>query len=654
MRDLFSPPCALKKTWRCWLLFGSWALLLNSPTVGQVRLPRLIAENMVLQRDTELTLWGWAAANEAVTVVFSGKKYPAKASADGKWTVKLPPQKAGGPFTMDILASNQITLKNILVGDVWLCSGQSNMVLPMERVKERYAKQIAEAGNPFIRQFLVPITFDFAHPKDDLTTGSWQAATPATVLTFSATAYFFARSLYEKYHVPIGLINASVGGSPAEAWLSGDALRAFPEYLERAQKFQNTTYTDSIRQTEGAMVKAWYNALRKKDEGMKHVPWFAARFDANAWPAMQIPGYWTDQGLKNVHGVVWFRKDIEVPASFTGKPAKLLLGRIVDSDSVYVNGTFIGTTGYQYPPRRYTLPDTILKAGKNTIVVRVINTSERGGFITDKPYTLSAGGETLDLKGTWHYKVGAMSDTLPPVTFFQYTPGGLFNGMIAPVTNFAIKGAIWYQGESNTMQAAKYHAVFSAVITDWRKQWKQGDFPFLFVQLANYIPVKTSEKGWPELREAQRKTLSLPNTGMAVTIDIGEWNDLHPLNKEDVGKRLALAAQHLAYHDKKIVYTGPTFLSMREEGNKIILTFANTGSGLSSKGEALKHFTIAGTDKNFVEAQAVIRGREVVVWSDGVSHPVAVRYGWEDNPQGGNLFNNEGLPASPFRTDDTP
>jgi sialate O-acetylesterase len=528
------------------------------------------------------------------------------------------------------------------------------MVLPMERVKERYAKQIAEAGNPFIRQFLIPTTFDFAHPKNDVTTGSWQAATPANVLSFSATAYFFARDLYEKYHVPIGLINASVGGSPAEAWLSGDALKAFPEYVHRAQKYQNTTYTDSIRQTEGAMVKAWYGALRKKDEGMKQVPWYVTDIDAAAWPTLQIPGYWTDQGLKDVHGVVWFRKDIEVPASFAGKPAKLLLGRIVDSDSVYVNGTFIGATGYQYPPRRYTLPDTTLKAGKNTIVIRVINTSERGGFITDKPYTLSAGGETLDLKGAWHYKVGAVSDTLPPVTFFQYTPGGLFNGMIAPVTNFAIKGAIWYQGESNTMQATKYHDVFSAVIIDWRKQWKQGDFPFLYVQLANYVPAKASEKGWPELREAQRKTLRVPNTGMAVTIDIGEWNDLHPLNKEDVGKRLALAAQHLAYHDKKVVYTGPTFLSMREEGNKIILTFANTGMGLSSKGEVLKHFTIAGADKNFLEAQAVIRGREVVVWRDGVSHPVAVRYGWEDNPQGGNLFNKEGLPASPFRTDDTP
>jgi sialate O-acetylesterase len=644
----------MKKNGRGWIIIASWALLLSNPAIGQVRLPRLIGENMVLQRDTELTLWGWASGGEAVMVVFSGKKYPTKANSDGQWTVKLPPQKAGGPFTLDILASNQITLKDILVGDVWLCSGQSNMVLPMERVKERYPKQIAEAGNPFIRQFLVPITFDFAHPKDDLTNGSWQAATPANVLTFSATAYFFARSLYEKYHVPIGLINASVGGSPAEAWLSGDALKTFPEHLQRAQKFQNTTYTDSIRQAESIMVKAWYNAIRKKDEGMKQVPWFATGVDATAWPTLQIPGYWTDQGLKNVHGVVWFRKDIEVPASFTGKPAKLLLGRIVDSDSVYMNGTFIGATGYQYPPRRYTLPDTILKAGKNTIVARVINTSERGGFITEKPYTLSAGGETLDLKGTWHYKVGATSDTLPPVTFFQYTPGGLFNGMIAPLTNFAIKGAIWYQGESNTMQAAKYHAVFSAVITDWRKQWKQGDFPFLFVQLANYVPVKPSEKGWPELREAQRKTLSLPNTGMAVTIDIGEWNDLHPLNKEDVGKRLALAAQHVAYHDKKVVYTGPTYLSMREEGNKIILTFGNIGTGLSSKGEVLRHFTIAGTDKHYKEAQAVIRGREVVVWSDEVPRPVAVRYGWEDNPQGGNLFNNEGLPASPFQTDEIP
>ena len=355
---------------------------------------------------------------------------------------------------------------------------------------------------------------------------------------------------------------------------------------------------------------------------------------------------------------MWFRKEIDVPADMTNKPAKLFLGRIVDADSVFINGIFAGTVSYQYPPRRYELPATLLKPGKNTLVVRVISTNGKGGFIPDKRYELLAGGKTIDLKGTWQYQVGATADPLPGTTFFQYKPGGLFNGMIAPLVNYTIKGVIWYQGEASTGNAREYQQLFPALITDWRQKWHQagattGDFPFLYVQLANYLPAtdQPSESQWAELRQAQLKTLSVPNTAMAVSTDAGEWNDIHPLNKETVGKRLALAAKYVAYHDKNVVYSGPIYQSMKRKGHKIILTFSNTGSGLIVKGGGeLKPFAIAGADSQFVWARAKLNGNQVIVWSDQVPNPVVVRYAWADNPEGANLYNQEGLPASPFTT----
>ncbi|WP_333821436.1 sialate O-acetylesterase [Ohtaekwangia sp.] len=622
-------------------------------SLGQVRLPRLISDGMVIQRDVEVKVWGWAAAREVVTVRFKGKNYTTKTSAEGKWQVTLVPSPAGGPYDLDVEASNHITVKNILVGDVWVCSGQSNMALPMERVKERYPDVIAQASNPFIRHFFLSTQYNFKQPQDDIPSGSWEAATPASVLKFSATAYFFAKTLYEKYHIPVGLLNASVGGSPAEAWLSAEALKTFPEAWKESQRFSNDRVIDSIITAERLRNTRWYNSLRRADEGYKgEIPWFDVNYIPSGWSVMNIPGYWRDYGLA-IHGVVWFRKEVNIPASITGKPARLFLGCIVDSDSVYINGIFAGSIGYRYPPRRYELPAGLLKPGKNTIVIRVINSSGKGGFVKDKNYKIVSGKESVDLQGAWQYKVGAIADSLPPTTFIQYKAGGLFNAMIAPLVHYPIKGVIWYQGESNIGIPGQYQALFSSLITDWRKQWKQGNFPFLYVQLANYSLDATAESGWPALREAQRKTLSVPNTGMAVTIDIGEWNDLHPLNKEDVGKRLALLAEKWAYHEKNIVYTGPLYQSMKIKKNKISLTFTNTGSGLTAKGgDALKQFMIAGSDKQFVPAQAIIQGNRVTVWSESVTSPVAVRYAWANDPKGANLYNKEGLPASPFKTDD--
>lgn len=628
-------------------------ILFCNTIIGQVKLPRLISDNMVLQRNAKLTIWGWAAVGEKVSVRFNNNTYSATTGADSTWRVTLPAQKSGGPYDMEIKGSNQITIKNILIGDVWVCSGQSNMELPMERVKEKYAAVIAQSTNPAIRQFNVATTFEFQKQRTDFESGSWVAANPQTVLQFTAVGYFFAKSLYEKNKVPIGLIKASVGGSPAEAWLNADALKPFPKHLEVLAKYKRDGYIDSIRNAERQFRENWYQTIWTNDKGLhESKPWYSPTYDVSSWAIMPIPGYWDEHGLKT-NGVVWFRKDIEVPASMTGKPVKLLLGRIVDQDSVFVNGRFAGTVGYQYPPRRYELPAGMLQPGKNTIVVRVINSAGRGGFIADKPYQLISGNEVIDLTGEWRFALGTTAPPLPSQTFFQYQPTGLFNAMVAPMLNYSIKGVIWYQGESNAGRPVEYRTLFPAVITTWRQQWKQGDFPFLFVQLANYMQTKEEpgESSWAMTREAQLKALSLPNTGMAVISDIGEWNDIHPLNKEDVGKRLALWAQR-SDGDHKAVYSGPLLASSKIMDNKIVLTFSSIGSGLMAKGGGeLKYFAIAGADKKFVWAKATIQGKNIIVSSDKVQQPVAVRYAWADNPEGANLYNKEGLPASPFRTD---
>ena len=633
-----------------------YVLVFSQTAFGLVRLPRLVSDGMVLQRGDSVRIWGWADADEKVTINFNGKTYSDIAGKDGKWAIKLNSLKAGGPYNMEINGSNHMTLKNILIGEVWVCSGQSNMDLPMSRLEDRYADVIANSDNPAIRRFFVSKSYDFNKPREDLQSGSWESANPENILRFTATGYFFAKALYEKYKVPIGLIHSSVGGSPAEAWMSEDALKEFPAHLETAEKFKDAAYIKQIEDKDKAVSDAWYSLLRQKDKGLAEgqTPWFDTTYDASGWATMNVPGYWADGRLGNVNGVVWFRKEIDVPASMTGKPARLLLGRVVDSDRTYVNGKFVGSVSYQYPPRKYDVPGDLLQEGKNIIVVRVVNNIGRGGFIPDKPYQLTAAGQTIDLKGPWQYKLGATMEPLQPKTFIEWQPLGLYNGMIAPLLNYTIKGVIWYQGESNTGRPLEYQKLFPALIADWRQKWNQGDFAFLYVQLANFMEAKDqpSESNWAELRQAQLKTLAVPNTGMAVAIDIGEWNDIHPLNKEDVGKRLALAAQRVAYGDKNVVYLGPIYQSMKTEGNKIILTFTNTGSGLIAKGGGeLKYFAIAGPDKQFVWAKAKIEDNKVVVWSDKVTNPVTVRYAWADNPEGANLYNKEGLPASPFRTD---
>jgi len=623
---------------------------------GQVRLPKLVSDGMVLQRDAKVNIWGWASPGEKVTVKFKGKNYHATTAPDGKWLVVLNPSKAGGPFTMDISGTNKITVKDILMGDVWFCSGQSNMVLPMERVKEKYPGVIAEANYPEIRNFFVPTLADVTKLHDELPPGKWMAATPKNVLGFGAASYFFALKIYQKYHIPIGLINSSVGGTPIEAWMSADGLKQFPQYYNEVERFRDSAYLHKI--TRVILRKPVALPPDKGTSGPK--PWYDPTYTPVGWHSFWLPGYWADQGVRGLNGVVWFRKEFDVPAAMAGKPAKLFMGRIVDADYVYVNGVFSGSISYQYPPRRYELPAGVLKPGRNVIVVKVVNYSGKGGFVPDKPYYISAGGEKIDLRGDWLYQVGQV---FPPRYqgggnggfSMQNAPTGLYNTMVAPAINYTIKGFLWYQGEANTFKAKEYRDLMISLVTDWRNKWREGELPFLWVQLPGFMEVQysPSESQWAQLREAQLQALSVPKTAMAVAIDAGEWNDIHPLGKKEVGERLALAAENIAYGDRDVVYSGPLYKSYTIEGNKIILSFSSVGSGLVAKGGGdLNYFEIAGSDKKYVWAKAVIDGDKVIVWSDQVSAPVSVRYAWADNPEGANLYNKEGLPASPFETGD--
>lgn len=634
---------------RSTLLFLFLFLFLFHSAYTQIRLPRLVSDGMVLQRGTGNQLWGWASPGEKITLRFNQKQYAASADSLGKWMVQLPPQNAGGPYEMSFTASNSVTVRNILFGDVWLCSGQSNIELTLDRVKYKYPDVVANANNTNIRQFEVPDQYDFNAPRQDLSGGQWLTATPENILKFSAVGYFFADDLYQTYKVPIGLINAALGGSAAESWISEEALKQFPAYLSEAKKFTDQSLITQIETSDRKAQNDWLQLLNSTDEGLKN-GWTQPGLDDRNWEQMIVPGFWKDEKLGKVNGAVWYRKEIDLSTDLAGHPAEILLGTIVDVDSVFINGRFVGTTSYQYPPRRYAVPAGVLKEGRNVIAIRIINRSGNGGFVKEKPYELRIGSQIIDLKGSWKYRLGAKMQPAPGSTTVRYKPLGLFNAMIAPLTNYSIKGVLWYQGETNSGRPQDYASLMKALITDWRKQWNRESLPFLFVQLPNFMEARPTptESSWAQLRQAQLETLQVPHTGMAVAIDVGEWNDLHPLNKLDVGKRLALQAKALVYKES-IVASGPLYRSVKKKGNKLVISFSNTGKGLISKdGGALKHFAIAGSDRKFVWANAQIKGNKVIIWSDAVPDPIVVRYAWADNPEGANLYNKSGLPASPF------
>ncbi|WP_375418275.1 sialate O-acetylesterase [uncultured Hymenobacter sp.] len=652
---------------------GLGLALLAGPAAAQapaaLRLPALVGSHMVLQRERPLPLWGWAAPGEQVSITFRGQTYAAsRPDASGRWQATLPPQPAGGPYPLLVRGSGQtIELSDVLVGDVWLASGQSNMQFKVKDKPGGYQpvqnadQEIAAANFPKIRFFTVNQTVAY-QPQAEVAGSGWRVCSPATVAELSAVAYFFGRDLHQRYpEVPMGLLVSSWGGTLAEAWTSAEGLRPFPEFAAPVQDFarRTTSLADDQRRYD-AQRQTYLQSLSSRDQGSQpgRPSWATPTLDdARAWASMTLPAAWeTTPALANYDGVVWFRKEIELSAAEAGKPLTLELGPVDDSDSTYFNGIKVGSTNGYDQPRTYQVPAALARPGRNVIAVRVLDTGGGGGIwgAADK-LSLRTATRVLLLAGAWQYRPGTDPRELPvPPTAggTQNAPTALYNGMIAPLIPYPLKGVIWYQGESNAERAAQYRRLFPALIQDWRRAWNAPQLPFLFVQLANYMAARPQpgESAWAELREAQAQALQLPSTGMATAIDIGEANDIHPHNKQEVGRRLALAARRVAYGDNKLVSSGPTYTKMSIANGAARLRFDHRGAGLVAKDGALRGFAVAGADRKFYWATAEVQGGEVVVRSDQVPTPVAVRYNWADNPSG-NLYNKDGLPAVPFRTD---
>jgi sialate O-acetylesterase len=612
-----------------------------------VRLPRILGDNMVLQRQKEVRVWGWANPGEKVKLSFNGQHVETVTGRSGTWSVTFKPMEHGGPFTMDITGkSNSIQLKNILIGDVWVGSGQSNMEWIMENTDDA-EREIAVADFPMIRLFTVQKDMS-ARPKADLKGGEWQECNSTNVRHFSAVAYYFGKKLHRELDVPIGLINSSWGGTKVEPWISW-------EVMGREEEFRSL----KLEALEKTIVQNERNQLRfaeamKHDRGLAE-KWFSNESKVTGWKPIKLPQEWSRTEIGNTDGIVWFRKEITLSSGDVAD-ATLSLGPIDDIDYTYVNGTQVGSEGVYNKERVYPVGKALLKEGRNIIVVKVIDNQGGGGLYgTPEQLFLEVNGKRIPLDGAWEWKSSVLTSDfgITDVGPNAY-PSQLYNAMIAPIVAYPIRGIIWYQGESNAGASYRYQTLFKALINDWRSKWGY-EFPFFWAQLANFMkaPDQPGESGWAELREAQRMALALPKTGQAVILDIGEANDIHPRNKKDVGERLALNALAVEYGNN-IVYSGPLYQSMEVKDNRAILTFTHTGSGLWSKGNRygyLNSFAIAGEDRKFYWAKAFIEGDKVVVYHEKVARPVAVRYAWSDNPDDANLYNKEGLPASSFKTD---
>lgn len=621
---------------------------------AQLKLPAFFSDSMVLQQNTGAPVWGWAKAGEKVEVSgsWSGKTVQATADNSGKWMVKLPTPKAGGPYDVTIKANETKTLHSVLIGEVWICSGQSNMEMPVQGWSgapiNNSDAEIAEADYPAIRFFTVEKKIAFA-PQQNVK-GEWSSCSPASAATFSATAYFFGRELYKHLHIPIGLIHTSWGGTVAEAWTSEASLRTMNNFNKGIDVVNQLATDMKERMLKDSLnTVAWQKALASKDNS------YAADATDTSWHTMALPTTWESKGL-DIDGIVWFKRTVDVPVAWQGKIVKLNLGPIDDNDVTFLNGSVVDSTlqdGMWMKERNYTVPANLIKPGKNTLAVKVIDNAGGGG-IYGKPGQLKlyAEGEndTINLSGDWLYKVAAVK---PPVATNSNPnqPTVLYNGMLAPLVPFAIKGAIWYQGEANVGRAKQYSKLFPLMITDWRNLFKAPDFPFYFVQIAPYNYGGDSTQA-AALRDAQRRTLTaLPNTGMAVTMDIGEADNIHPANKQDVGKRLSLWALNKTYGDKNIIFSGPLYKGFEVKGNKVIVSFTNTDGGLTSNNKPLKDFELQDADGTWKPATASIEGDKIIVSSDAVAKPAGVRYAYYSYAEG-TLFNGKGLPASSFTSED--
>ena len=635
-----------------WFLLPKTLILMLLATFAkaEVQPAHIFGDHMVLQRDKPIKIWGRADRGEAVTAEFHGQKKSATTGSDGNWAIFLEKEAAGGPFTLKIMGKNTVVFSDVLVGEVWICSGQSNMEWPVGEAMNA-AAEMAAANFPKIRHIKIPRRTSL-QPETDFEKADWMVCSPTTVGGFSAVAYFFAKKIFEETGIPIGLVHSSWGGTICETWMSKKGLENDPELAAIASKLPHDLmgFENQQRQRLAGLVE---NFQGKTDPVASDKGWESTDFEDKNWATMKVPQAWEEQKLPNFDGMVWFRKEIVLTEAEAGQTAELFLGTIDDLDTTYLNGQKIGATWAWNSPRHYPIPAGLLRPGRNILAVKVVDTGGGGGFYGDSAVVrLVFPKKEVPLAGIWHARA------LIP-TKIQVDPNSmatlLFNGMLSPVVGLGIRGAIWYQGESNVPRAEQYARTFPAMIADWRARWGQGDFPFYFVQLASFLPPDKNDLAgstWAELRDAQRSTLALPNTGMAVATDIGDANDIHPRNKQEVGRRLALLALKNDF-GKNLVASGPIFRSMKAKKGGIELSFDQVGGGLVAhdKYGYLAGFAIAGSDQKFHWARAEIRGDKVFVHADEVPKPVAVRFGWLDNPAETNLFNKEGLPASPFRTD---
>ncbi len=631
--------------------------VISSIVLADVKLPAIISDNMVLQADVKTKIWGKADPGEKVNVSFVGQSKDAVADKDGKWSTELDPMKAVSENkVLTVSGKNKIEVKNVLVGEVWLGSGQSNMEMIVGNSMNPDA-EAKEANYPKIRHFTVTKAISSA-PQDDVQ-GKWVVSAPDTVKGFSAVLYFFGREIHKKYNVPVGLINSSWGGTPIQAWIPKKSLEGNTD-ISKPLAFEADKYTDA--KTYNEFRTKTLEAVVCKDAGNKGETegWAKPETDTKDWKEGKMPQSIEKLNGKDFDGVVWVRRNIDIEAGKAGTDLSIILDRITDGVTVYFNGEKINGSDRSLDNRKVNakVPGKSVKAGKNVIAIRFFNPIGAGGTTNgdSKNFKMVFAGDKdgTTLAGKWLFKVEQEYAPAKPPFYMPRPsdlPTALYNAMIAPIDNYAIKGTLWYQGEANTKDLPKnYDKAMGLLINSWREAHGNPEMPFYFVQLANYMPGKPepTENNWAELRDSQRRTLSLKNTAMAVIIDIGDVNDIHPKNKQEVGRRLSLAARNFCYGEKDLEYSGPMFESMKVDGDKVFIKFSHA-KGLSAKGgDKLKGFAIAGTDGKYVWADALIKDDIVMVSSDKVKEPVSVRYGWDSSPDC-NLFNGDGLPASPFQ-----
>ena len=631
----------------------------------KLSMPELFSDHMVLQHDSDITLWGMAKPGSKIDVKFRDQSAAATANENAQWKLTLKSEKAGGPDSLLVSSRNEkLVFHDVLVGEVWLCSGQSNMEMPLISNwahLDNAEEEVQNAQYPDIRLFKVERKISYS-PTTEISTKGWQACSPQTVADFSAVGYFFGRDVHLAEKVPVGLIESAWGGTIVEAWTSAEPLKKLDDFREAVQMIENSPSDMKEVWAQYQQKHAeWEKFCQKLDPGIENGDTLAVKpdYDDSSWKTMDLPILWENTEVGAVDGAVWFRKSVEVPASWLGKGLTLRIGPCDDHDVTWFNGVKIGEGHVYNAPRVYNIPADLVKEGRNVIAVRVVDDQGGGGIWGEaKDFGLdNPDGPSIDLSGTWRWMLAYDKKDCPPEPGSPEQPNQptvLYNGMIYPIQPFTIRGAIWYQGESNASRAYQYRTLFKTMILDWRNQWGY-DFPFLFVQLANFMDRNEQpvDDTWAELREAQSMALELPNTGMAVTIDIGNAKDIHPGDKQDVGKRLALWAQNKVYGED-IPFSGPLYKSSEIKNNKIVIHFDHVYDGLkTSDGKKPRGFAVAGDDKKFVWADAKIAGNTVVVSSLKIKKPVAVRYGWSSNPDV-NLSNSADLPASPFRTDQWP